>query len=79
MNQPIQCQQIVLLIPFVKMLIKTLEKHHNDSGVKTMKKMLLSVKCRFSNIESNVPLVIACLLNPRFKDRFLSGSYNSTG
>lgn len=36
--------------------------------------MLLSVKRRFSDIESNVPLVIACLLDPRFKDRFLSGT-----
>ena len=62
---------VSVIIPFVKMLIKTLEKHHNDSGVKTMKKeMLLSVKHRFSDIESNVPLVIACLLDPRFKDSF---------
>ena len=38
------------------------------------KETLLSVKCRFSDIESNVPLAIACLLNPRFKDRFLSGT-----
>ena len=66
---------VSVIIPFVKMLIKTLEKHHNDSGVKTMKKeMLLSVKRRFSDIESNVPLVIACLLDPRFKDKFLSGT-----
>ena len=35
--------------------------------------MLLSLKRRFSDIESNPPLVIACLLDPRFKDRFLSG------
>ena len=56
------------------MLIKTLVKHHNDSEVRTMKKeILFSVKRRFSNIQSNVPLVIACLLDPRFKDRFLSG------
>ena len=55
------------------MLIKTLEKHHNDSGVRTMKKeMLLSVKRKFSDIESNIP--VACLLDPRFKDRFLSGA-----
>ena len=66
---------VSVIIPFVKMLIKTLEKHHNDSGVRTMKKeMLLSVKRRFDDIESNVPLVIACLLDPRFKDRFLSGT-----
>ena len=66
---------VSVIIPFVKMLIKTLEKHHNDSGVRTMKKeILLSVKRRFNDIESNVPLVIACLLDPRFKDRFLSGT-----
>lgn len=64
---------VSVIIPFVKILIKTLEKHHNDSGVRMMKKeMLVSVKRRFSNIESNAPLVIVCLLDPRFKDRFLS-------
>ena len=42
------------------------------------KEMLLSVKRRFSDIESNVPLVIACLLDPRFKDRFLSGTIEQT-
>ena len=36
--------------------------------------MLLSTKHRFSDIELIVPLVIACLLDPRFKDRFLSGA-----
>ena len=39
--------------------------------------MLLSLKRRLSDIESNPPLVIACLLDPCFKDRFLSGA-NST-
>ena len=38
------------------------------------KEKLLSVKRRFSDIESNVPLVIVCLLDPHFKDRFLSGT-----
>ena len=38
------------------------------------KEMLLSVKHRFSDIESNVPLVIARLLDPHFKDRFLNGT-----
>ena len=27
---------VSVIIPFVKMLIKTLEKHHNDSGVKSV-------------------------------------------
>ena len=66
---------VSVIIPFVKIMIKTLEKHHNDSGVRTMKKeILLSVKRRFSNIESNVPLVIARLLDPCFNDRILSGA-----
>ena len=57
------------------MLNKALEKHHNDSGVKIMKKeMLLSIKHRFNNIELNISLFFACLLNPCFKNRLLSGA-----
>ena len=56
---------MTVIIPFVKMLIKTLEKHHNDSGVRTMKK-----NCFFLQ---SVGLAIilsqsSCLLDPRFKD-----------
>ena len=64
---------ISVIIPFVKMLDKTLKKHHDDLGVRTMKNaMLASLSRRFKDVEQNVPLVIACLLDPRFKDRFFS-------
>ena len=65
---------VSLIIPFIRMLSKTMEKHHNDRGVQTMKsEMLMSLKTRFSDIEKNEHLVIATFLDPRFKDKFLSG------
>ena len=37
------------IIPFIRMLEKSLEKHHADSGVHTMKqKMLTSLKQRYA-------------------------------
>ena len=41
---------VSLVIPFVKMLFKTLQKQHNDTGVRTMKnEMLHNLKQRFSD------------------------------
>ena len=63
---------IAVVIPFIRMLVKSLEKHHNDSGVRTMKKeMLKSLKRRFNGIEENKYVVIATLLDPRFKRQVL--------
>ena len=57
------------------MLSKTLQKHHNDSGVRTMKnEMLHSLKQRFSDIGDKQHLVLASLLDPRFKNRFFDGA-----
>ena len=45
------CTSVSLIIPFVKMLPKTLQKHHNDTGVRTMKnEMLRSLNRRFCDI-----------------------------
>ena len=42
------CTSISVIIPLVKMLSKTLQKHRNDSGVRTMKnEMLRSLNRRF--------------------------------
>ena len=69
------CASVSLVIPFVKMLSKTLQKHHNDSGVRTMKnEMLRSLKQRFSDIRDKQHLVLASLLDPRFKNRFFDGA-----
>ena len=35
------CASVSLVIPFIKMLSKTLQNHHNDSGVRTMKSEML--------------------------------------
>ena len=65
---------VSLIIQFVRMLSKTMEKHQDDKGVQTMKsEMLASLKRMFSDTEKNKCLVIATLIDPRFKDKFFSG------
>ena len=52
-----------------------MQKHHNDSGVRTMKnETLCSLKQRFSDIGDKQHLVLASLLDPHFKNRFLDGA-----
>ena len=66
---------ISVIIPLVRMLVKTLEKHHNDSGIRTLKKeMLTSLQKRFEDIEENQYTVISTLLDPCFKNKFFTGS-----
>ena len=68
------CESVSLIIPFVKMLSKTLQKHHNDSGARKMnREMLRSLDQRFHDIEERQHLLLASLLDPRFKDRFFNG------
>jgi len=68
------CASISLIIPFVKILSKTLQKHHDDSGVRTVnREMLRSLEQRFCDIEENQHLLLASLLDPHFTDRFFSG------
>ena len=65
---------VSLIIPFIRALHRTLEYHTNDSGVKTMKaEMLASLKRRYADVEIDEPLVLATMLDPRFKDKFFSG------
>ena len=50
-----------------------LEKEVKDTGVRSMKnKMLDSLRSRFNDIEEKDFLVIATLLDPRYKDKFFS-------
>lgn len=64
-----------LIIPFVRMLTKTLEKSHDDRGVQTVKgEMIASIKKRFTCVEENHFLAIATMLDPRFKDKFFSNA-----
>ena len=66
---------IAVVIPLIRMLTKTLEKHHNDAGIRTMKKeMFKSLQKRFKNIENNEHAVIATFVDPRFKNKFFTGS-----
>jgi len=66
---------ISIIIPYVRILIKTLEKHADDGGIRAMKAELLhSIKSRFSGIEENKILSVATILDPRFKEKFFSGN-----
>ena len=69
------CASVSVIIPFIKMLSKTLQKHHNDSGVRTMKnEILCSLNRRSCDIGDNQHLVLASLLDPQYKNRFLDGA-----
>ena len=73
------CASVSLFIPFIKMLSKTLQKHHDNSGVRTMKnEMLHSLTQRFSDIGDKQHLVLASLLDPCFKNRFFDGTEVTT-
>lgn len=62
---------ISIIIPFFETLRRSLEDSSDDSGIKTMKKeMLSSLNRRFRDIENKETLT---LLDPCFKDKFFSG------
>ena len=66
---------ISVIIPYVRILKRTLEKNTDDSGIRTMKTELLhSIKLRFTGIEENKVLSLATYLDLRFKDKFFSGN-----
>ena len=51
---------ISMIIPLV---MKTLEKHNQDSGVHT----IASLKRRFADMEKEEHLVLATIVDPRYK------------
>ena len=64
---------ILMIIPSVRGLRKTLEQSLDDRSICTMKsEMLESLRRRFSEIEETDFLVISTMLNPQFKDKFFS-------
>lgn len=64
-----------VLIPLLRALEKSLSKHHDDSGIQTMKsEMLSSLKRRFADVEEHKELIIATTMDPRYKDKFFSNS-----
>ena len=66
---------ISVIIPYVRILTKTLEKNTDDVGIRGMKTELLhSLKSRFTGIEENKLLCLATILDPRFKQKFFSGN-----
>lgn len=66
---------VSIIIPYVRALRRSWENCSNDRGIQTMKKeMLESLNRRFSDIEGNVTLLMATMLDPRFKDKFFTSS-----
>lgn len=66
---------VSIVIPYIRVLIKTLEKNDEDSGVRTMKAQILhSLRSRFGGIEERKELAMATITDPRFKDKFFSGN-----
>ena len=64
-----------IIIPYIFILIRTLEKNTDDSGIRTMKGELLhSLKSHFSGIEEKKELSLATFFDPRFKDKLFSGN-----
>ena len=64
---------ISIVIPYLHILTRALEKNTDDSGVRTMKGELLhSLKLCFSGIAENRKLSVATLI---FKDKFFSNNF----
>ena len=80
-NISVEAASISQVIPLVRALTKVLEKEVEDTGVRSMKnKMLDSLHSRFDDIEDKDFLVLATLLDPRYKDKFFtSGSTRQFG
>ena len=72
-NISAEAASISQVIPLVRVLTKVLEKEVEDTGVHSMKnKMLNSLRSRFNDIKDKNFLVLATLLDPRYKDTFFS-------
>ena len=64
---------VSVIIPFVRILSRTLDQNEEDSGVRTMKAdMKASLAKRYVDVEKNDKLTIATILDPRFKDKFFT-------
>ena len=66
---------VSIVIPYIRILIRTLEKNDEDSGVRTMKSQILhSLRSHFAGVEERRGLALATMIDPRFKDKFCSGN-----
>ena len=66
---------VSVIIPFIRTLDKLFTENEDDYGIRAMKtEMRRSLKTRFSDIEKNEKLVIATIIDPRFKDKFYTSS-----
>ena len=65
MIQELKESSISIVIPYICVLIKTLEKYDEDSGVCTMKAQILdSLRLCFVGIKERKELALAAILDP---------------
>ena len=70
-----QTATLSMVIPFVRVLLRSWEKEDDDRGIQTMKEQMIhSLNSRFAGIEDNQLLSVATLTDPRFKDRFFGSN-----
>ena len=69
-NISVEAASISQVIPLIRALTKVLEKEDQDTGICTMKNKML--ESRFDDIEEKEFLVLATMLDPRYKDKFFS-------
>jgi len=68
-----------VIIPYVRIITRSLDRNSEDSGIQTMKAQLkVSLSRRFSDIEHNDLLIVATFLDPKFKDEFFTSSSVNT-
>ena len=68
-----------VVIPNIRVLLRSWEKQDDDQGIRTMKEELIKLlKSRFAGIEENRLLSIATMLDPRFKDKFFASNISKT-
>ena len=75
---------ISIIIPYIRILTRTLEKNENDSGIHTMKRELLkSLKSHFAGIEERKELCLTTLLDPQrqifFREYYQGHSQRDAG
>ena len=70
-----QTATLSMVIPFVRVLLRSWEKEDDDRGIQTMKEQMIhSLNSRFAGIEDNHLLSVATLTDSRFKDRFFGSN-----
>ena len=70
-----QTATLSMVVPFIRVLLRSWEKEDDDRGIQTMKEQMIhSLNSRFAGIEDNHLLSVVTLTDPRFKNRFFASN-----